>query len=404
MRAFNPSHDPASPRAPVEPLRLAWIVDSLMTGGAERLVVTFATEAARRSDVRLTVVALNDRPGPFRGELEALGTDVVVLSGFAVVDPRRFLRLLRALRSRRIECVHAHLNGSIILGSAAARLTGAQFAATLHNIFPSGKPMSAGRSALYRWAMRAPGARIIACGSTVADAARAECVTDLIVIPNAVSTAAVADAAARAETRAELGVAPEETLLLAVGRLVPQKAHPDLIDAFALAAAGRPDIRLAIAGAGPEGGYGQMLADRIAERGLAGRARLLGLRPDVPRLLAAADLFVSASQFEGAPVSLLEAMANGLPCVMTDVGDNRLVLEGTGCPTPPPENPAAFAAALAEMLDDPGRRAACGAAARIRAQTTFGVSGWVDRPLALYADGAKRRGWRAASALGGIGA
>jgi len=70
-----------SPSPDAGPLRLAWLIDSLVTGGAEKLLVTFAEEAMRRPDVRLTVVALSDKPGPFRAELEALGVDLVVAPG-----------------------------------------------------------------------------------------------------------------------------------------------------------------------------------------------------------------------------------------------------------------------------------------------------------------------------------
>ena len=74
----------------------------------------------------------------------------------------------------------------------------------------------------------------------------------------------------------------------------------------------------------------------------------LGLRRDIPDILAASDIFVSASAWEGAPVSLLEAMANGLPPVVTDVGENRRVLQDTGARLVPPRDPAALAEPLME--------------------------------------------------------
>jgi len=385
-----------SPSPDAGPLRLAWLIDSLVTGGAEKLVVTFAEEAMRRPDVRLTVVALSDKPGPFRAELEALGVDLVVAPGGSLLSPVRFLRLLRLLRARRIEMIHAHLQSATVLGAAAAATLGAGFAVTVHNVKPSTRRASAVRRALYLAALRRRRARLVAVGRAVAEA-NAQDAGDrpFAVIPNAVSASAIWRGGARAAARAEMGAGPDETLLLAVGLLIPQKGYRDLLDAFATVAPRAPQARLAIVGDGRDSEHGRMLADRAAALGLSDRVRFLGLRRDVPRLLHGADLFVSASHWEGAPVSLLEAMINGLPCLMTDVGDNRLALEGVGCPVPAAQDVAGYAAALETALRDPAARAAWGDAARARVAAQFGVGPWVDRLLGLYAQDVPRRGWRA---------
>lgn len=378
------------------PLRLVWLIDSLLTGGAEKLAVTFAEEARRRPDLRLTVVALSDRPGPISDELRALGVDLVVMQGASLVSPRRFFRLWRLLRARRVEVVHAHLASSTVLGSAVSRLLGAGFVTTIHNVRPSARRQSRLRETLHRAALRRPDTRLIAVGKAVAEANAEEAGgRPFTIVPNAVSESCVWRGDDRAAARAEMGAGPDDVLLLAVGTLIPQKAYGDLIDAFALLAASRPELRLAIAGETRESVHAPTLFARAAERGLDARIRFVGLRRDVPRLLAATDLFVSASHWEGAPVSLLEAMINGAPCVVTDVGDNRLALEGTGCPTPPARDVAAFAAALEAMVADPARRAACAEAVRRRAREAFGVGPWVDRLTSVYAETAPREDWRA---------
>ena len=124
----------------------------------------------------------------------------------------------------------------------------------------------------------------------------------------------------------------------------------------------------------------------------------LGLRPDVPDLLAASDVFVSGSHWEGAPVSLLEALANGLPCVVTDVGDNRAVLTGTPGILVGAGDTEALAAALRAMIDDPDLRLRCAAPARARALERYGANAWVERLLDLYAEQTLRVDWREASA------
>jgi glycosyltransferase involved in cell wall biosynthesis len=149
----------------------------------------------------------------------------------------------------------------------------------------------------------------------------------IIVTPNGIDTRRFRpDAQARAVTRAALGLGPEDRLVLNVGRLVPDKAQGDLIDAFA---AGKPDAHtvLMIAGEGPQR---EALARRVDSHGLAGKVRLLGQRSDIPDLLNAADLFVLSSRLEGMPLVVGEALASGCPVVATDASGVRALLGDLG--------------------------------------------------------------------------
>lgn len=380
--------------AGVSPLRLGWIIDSLATGGAERLAVTFAEEAAQRADVDLTVFTLSDDASPFRKALERLDVPVLALPGRSSVDPLRFLRVVEALRSHSIEMVHAHLTTSTIVAGAACALTGRPLAVTIHNVRPSVERVGRLRGLLYRWALRRAAATRIAVGRAVAEANAPDAGgRPFVVVPNAVAPSAVWAGADRDATRRELGLAANEVMLIAVGLLISQKGYPDLVEAFLRIAERFPTTRLLVVGASAWLEMERDLRDEIARRGLTERVTFLGARSDVPRLLAASDLFVSGSHWEGAPVSLLEAMANGLPCVVTDVGDCRLMLQGTGAPIPPPNDPQALADALAQMLGDPERRRACGEAARRRAREHYGVERWVDRLLEVYAELTPRKDW-----------
>ena len=116
------------------PLRLAYVIDTLVTGGAERLVVTFAKAVEANPDIQLTVIVLNDQKTPFLEEVQATRTEVVCLPGKSLIDPRRFLRVVAELRRRRIEFVHAHLITSTVVAGFAARLLGLPFATTIHNV------------------------------------------------------------------------------------------------------------------------------------------------------------------------------------------------------------------------------------------------------------------------------
>jgi len=164
----------------------------------------------------------------------------------------------------------------------------------------------------------------------------------------------------RERVRAEFGLDQSRPLLLAVGRLAPQKAYPVLLEALA-----RLDVQskpaLIIAGDGP---LRDELETRIGELGI--EARLLGRRDDIADLLAAADVFVLSSDWEARALVVQEAMRAGLPVLATRVGGIP-DLVGAAAVLVPPEDPGAFARSLAAILDDPTEQARLSRAALAQA-------------------------------------
>ena len=155
----------------------------------------------------------------------------------------------------------------------------------------------------------------------------------------------------RAAARRSLGVDDDAPLLLAVGRHEYQKGFDVLLDSFALVRKDRPAARLVIAGR--EGAESAKLRDRAAGLDLGGSVTFLGFRSDIPELLCAADVFVSASRWEGSPGGVIEAMALETPIVASDIAPVREVL-GDAAPAwlVAPAAPQGFAAAVGEALDD----------------------------------------------------
>jgi glycosyltransferase involved in cell wall biosynthesis len=158
---------------------------------------------------------------------------------------------------------------------------------------------------------------------------------------------AAPDEQAASVLRASL-VPPEGVLIGSVGRLDTQKGYEDLVRAARIVIDARPTVRFAIAGAGP---LRARLESLVAELDLVDRFHLLGFRDDVPTFLAALDLFVSSSLWEGLPLVVLEAMLLGKAVVATDVGGNaEIMIPGQTGDLVPPGKPDAMAAALLASL------------------------------------------------------
>ncbi|WP_257313134.1 glycosyltransferase [Geothrix fuzhouensis] len=176
-----------------------------------------------------------------------------------------------------------------------------------------------------------------------------------LVIPNGMFTSDYPSPVPREEVRANLGIAPEAFLWLAVGTLNPAKDYPTMLEAAARCAAADPRFRLIIAGGGEQ--IDTLRADAYA-RGVGQVVRFLGKRTDVARLMKGADAFVLSSAWEGLPNAVMEALASGLPVVATDVGGVReLVVPGRSGWIVPPRDPAALADQMlaAMALDAPAR-------------------------------------------------
>ena len=161
------------------------------------------------------------------------------------------------------------------------------------------------------------------------------------------------------------------------------KDHRLLIESFALVAAVLPEADLLLVGDGP---LRAEIEQQVGALGLGSRVRFLGIRPDVPDLLASADVFALPSVSEAASLTLMEAMASGLPVVVTDVGGNpELVTHGVEGLLIPRRDARAGAEALRTLLSDPSLRARMGQAAASRARSQYRLDATIQRYGELYA-------------------
>jgi glycosyltransferase involved in cell wall biosynthesis len=312
-------------------MRIAQIIDTLSWGGVQELQVTLAT-AAQGSDVVLTLISLrDDQETPYRSRLKELGVPTYVFTGRKLIDPMRIWRIAKFLRQETFDVVHSHLPSSNFIGPIAGRLAGIPVIGSLQ--VSSFGLQGTIQSRLEAWSLRHAACCVTACGLAVADV---HCDrlkgAPIRVIYNAVPTAAPLSRAERAKLRAELVGETDIPLFITVGRLSPEKGHRDLLASVARLRATHAAFRLLIVGGGPGA---DELASRLVELELEHHVRMLGPRSDVPRLLAAGDVYVSSAiHSEGLSIAMLQAMAAGLSVVTTDVGDSaRPVVDGVLVPS-----------------------------------------------------------------------
>ncbi|HYB18465.1 MAG TPA: glycosyltransferase family 4 protein [Streptosporangiaceae bacterium] len=361
-------------------MKIAFVLGTSAGGTARHVKMLADGCAARRATVEVLGPAQTDRDFSFSGgQVPGAVAPPVRFTAVEIADRPRMLHDLRAvvrlrhlLGAYRPDVVHAHglragALTAIAVAFSRARRPGALIV-TVHNTPPAGGVTGA----IYRVLelIVARNADSVLCVSADLEermrAAGARRVGHAVVPASGVSpTAAPGDVSAgtRAAIRAELGAGPDRPVVLAVGRLAAQKGFAMLLDAAACWHDARPEPLLVIVGEGPlEAG----LVGRAAALGLA--VRFVGHRGDVPALLAAADVFVLPSVWEGQPLILQEALQAGVPIVATRVGGNPDVAGEDAAVLVPPDDATRFAAAVRAVLGDPALAARLRKAALERAR------------------------------------
>ena len=350
------------------------IIDNLELGGAQRLLVTFAGELPEGQT--LQVISLGRRGGPFEPILKAEGARITRIGDLHLWDPRSIPRLVLALRKQTARVVHIHLTYATILGAPAARLTGRRVVVSLHNAqtVASGSFRARVLRRLEEFCLRHFTDVVVFVGANVERANRARIGrTTGIMIPNVIPKPRPLSGPDRDRIRAELGVRVGDLVVIAAGRLSPQKNPLLLIRAFAAAREKVGTLVLWMVGDGPLRAEAEALARKLVPEG---RIRFLGPRDDVDRLMPAADIYALSSLWEGLPVALMEAMASGLPVVCTEVGDIPGVLTAEDALLLPPGDEAAFRDALVNLGQDGALRQALAARALAAAQPHCDTEAW----------------------------
>jgi len=366
-------------------IRVALFIGSLGGGGAQRHVSLLAP---RLDPARFEVVVLcRERRGEYLDELLAAGIEVLEhASAGPLYGPRSLLAigaLARILRRRRIDVLHSFLFECNVQGILAGTLAGrgVRTVAGLRNMDDKYGPK---RLRAYVELLRRADGVVAVCEAVRRrfierglDPAR------VAVVENGVEAGTHAGPEHRAIAQAALGGAwPGSPLVVVLASLHPRKGLDHFLRAVARIAPQVPGARFVIAGEGPS--RAELTALR-RDLGLDDRVALPGSLRPVREILAASDLFVLSSLEEGISNALLEAQAEGVPAVVTDVGGNaEVVAHGRTGLVVPPADPEALAGSMLDLLLDEPRRRAMGAAALERTRTHFGLDTMARRMESYY--------------------
>jgi glycosyltransferase involved in cell wall biosynthesis len=363
-------------------MRVAHFIDSLDPGGAESIVLEICSRLPQHG-YTAEVVHFGNRW--IEEGCKRYGLASALAPAYA--DFKSVLRLPwfalsfgRFLRARGVQLLHAHLYGAIVGGSLGARVAGIPCVGTVHDQYTLLERRS--RAA---WLRRLSwlGLRLVSVSRTLEDDLRDRAAFGegaLRTIVNGIDVERFSGPRDPA-CRATLGIEEDDVGLISVGRLVTVKGYDMLLRAVARLAP-RPRVVLVLVGDGPEWRALEALRDDL---GLGDRVRFAGFRDDVPAILASGDCFALASRSEGLSCSIAEALASGLPAVVTDVGGNReLVEHGRTGFVVPAGDVGAFAEQLQRVAADPELRVALGRRAREQARERLSAPRMVGDYVRLY--------------------
>ena len=300
------------------PLRVAQVMGIMENGGVEAVVMNYY-RAIDKTRVQFDFFVDETSSFPQRAEIERLGGRCYLVSSYA--HPLRYIRTLaRLFRQNGYTIVHSQINTMGVFPLFAAWLARVPVR-ICHN--HSTAHRGEGGKSLLKLVLR-PFARLFAthyfaCGDTAARWMYGDRLVDCgctTVLPNAIDlTAFQFSPEDRAVVRQEVGAGTETFIVGHIGRFMYQKNHTFLLKIFCALQSIRPDSLLLLAGEGELYASAQSLAHEL---GIEDHVRFLGVRSDAKRLYSAMDVFCLPSFYEGLPVVMVEALANGLTCVVSD--------------------------------------------------------------------------------------
>lgn len=353
----------------------------LPVGGAEEHLLTVLRNIDTNSFCP-TVCCIREKE-QIGEEIEKLGIEVLSLKRMSKrIDFRIVSDLRKIIRQRDIHLVHSHLYHANMYGRIAAFLSGIRSVITEHNVYLKKYKL---HRRFVNWLLAKRTGRIIAVSEMVRNYVIAR---DWIgsgeveVIHNGIDLSRFSSRLGRADAREKLGIPADCFLLGIVGRLSEQKGHIYLVRAMPSLKERIPEIKLLVIG---PGALETSLKKEAASLGLGESVLFLGSRRDIPDLLAALDVFVMPSLWEGLPIALLEAMSFSLPVVVSEVGGvAEIVVNGKNGFLVPPRDGAALFRTISGLYNRRDLRTVLGENARKTVAEKFNAVTMTRRLEAVY--------------------
>jgi glycosyltransferase involved in cell wall biosynthesis len=363
--------------------RVLHVLPDLTPYGLERVVASLAT-LGDRSRFEISVAALYPEfPGSLSPSLRSAGVRVFHLDKHKGLDLRMFGRLSKVFRELRPDVVHTH-NYVLRYVMPPALLHRVPLVVhTIHNV--ADQEVDRAGVMLQKWAFRRMVQPVVIAEEGALSYERVYGMPRPPLIFNGIDVERYdCPQGTREQWRREHGFNESDFLFVCVARFFMQKNHQTLIEAFSKIASKFSKARLLLAG---DGHLQDAVEQQVRELGLADRVHFLGRREDIPQLLAASDTFALASLWEGNPLSVMEAMAAGLPTVVTSVGGvPELVENGKHGSVVPPSDALAMSEAMSKMITGSAMRREMSEAAVDKARKKFGQKQMVEAYESLYGE------------------
>jgi glycosyltransferase involved in cell wall biosynthesis len=361
--------------------KILQLIDGLNIGGAEVLLVDLVRGS---KEAGYDVSVGYSTYGPLEKNLVALGISCTRLPRLGRVDPILLLRMCQLILREKPDIVHTHLFKSDLHGRLAARLCGVPVViSTSHNndVWARRFPLGS----FYGFTAKLTD-KVIAVSNEVREYQiqyTGISPHKIIVIDNGVNVQRFADQEdAGLSLRHEFQISVGTPLIGIIGRLQPQKDHENFLKAAVQIRSKLPDARFLVVGDGP---LREELMAQAQTLGLGSSVIFCGIRQDIPAVMAAIDLLVISSKWEGLPVTLLEGMAACRPVVSTAVGGvPNVVADGQAALLVPPEDSLALAIACLKILQDPALAQSLAQAGYERVKNQFSLDAMIGKTLNLY--------------------
>ncbi|GBL44262.1 glycosyl transferase, group 1 [Sulfuriferula multivorans] len=359
-------------------MRIVFIITGLSTGGAEMMLLK-VLERLDRQRFAPHVISLTTL-GELAPRIAALGIPVDAIGmKSGLPSPSGFFRLVQLLKRLNPDVVHTWMYHADLLGGLAARLAGVSAVGWCirNSNLDKDKTKFSTRAvvslcaSMSKWVP----SRILSCSEKARQVhvRYGYAAEKMVVVPNGFDlTRFKPDGHARSMIRTELGIEVDTPLVGLIGRFDPQKNHAGFFEAAGTLHRRMPQVHFVLAGQDIDMSNAALM-QAITQEGVLSNTHLLGLRNDIPALMAALDVLASSSYGEAFPNVLGEAMACGVPCVVTDVGDSAYIVGDTGRVVASSDM-TGLAAALEELLVlPPSEKAALGERARARVAAHFEI-------------------------------